>query len=215
MDPYTLIIGEKNYSSWSMRAWLLFRYLGLPFRLVEVNLYRPESRSVVRQLGGETGLVPVLNHGSLVIWDTLAIFEHIFELHGGVWPDDRNARARARSYAGEVHSGFNALRNAMPVNTRGRNRAATRTPEVEADIERAQEIWSGAPRRDGPWLFGGFCGADIMFAPIATRFRTYGVEVSKSADGYYRRLLDHPLIVEWTALGAAEAGTIPTLELPE
>ena len=215
MGPYTLIIGEKSYSSWSLRAWLLLKHLGLPFELVEVNLYRPDSRSVVRQLGGETGLVPVLKDGALVIWDTLAIFEHLEEHHGGVWPKEDAARARARSYAGEVHSSLNALRNAMPVNTRGRRRMAERTPDVEADIARVVEIWSRVGASGGPWLFGSFSGADIMFAPVATRFRTYGVTLPASADAYYRQLLDHPLMVEWTALGAAEAGTIPSLEIPE
>jgi glutathione S-transferase len=215
MGLYTLVIGEKNYSSWSMRAWLLLRHLGVPFELKDVHLYRQDSRAVVRQLGGETGLVPVLIQEGLCIWDTLAIFEYLEEIHGGVWPNDRETRARARSYSGEVHSGFNALRNAMPVNTRGRHRMAVRTPDVDVDIARIQEIWSRRGRRNGPWLFGRFSGADIMFAPVATRFRTYGVELADGAAVYCRHLLDHSLMNEWTALGAAEDSTIPILELPQ
>ena len=144
---YTLIIGEKNYSSWSLRAWLLMRHLGLPFEEVTVNLYVPNSRSVVRRMGGETGIVPVLKDGDFAIWDTLAIFETLHERHGGVWPRDARHRIRARSWAGEIHSGFNALRSAMPVNTRARGVAAERTPEVEEDIARAVKIWgNGRPR---------------------------------------------------------------------
>lgn len=209
--PYALVLGEKNYSSWSMRAWLLLRFLELPFDVVTVSLYTQTSRETVRGLGGETGLVPVLKCGPQAIWDTLAIFEHLHEVHGGVWPADRAHRARARSLCGEVHSGFNALRAAMPVNTRARARIATRAPEVEADIARVVEIWSGA--HGAPWLFGTFTGADIMFAPIATRFQTYGVTLPTKAASYCDALLTHPLVAEWLALGAAETGKIPGLEV--
>lgn len=214
VDGYRLVIGEKNYSSWSMRAWLMLRFLDLSFELVEVRLYRDGSREVVRGLGGETGLVPVLLHGNLAIWDTLAILEYLAELHGRLWPRQRPARARARSYAGELHAGFTALRSAMPVNTRGRHRSATRTPDVLADIDRIQRIWDTAGQGDGPWLFGEFCAADILFAPVATRLRTYDVALSGNAERYCQQLLQHELIKEWTALGVGEAGTIPILELP-
>lgn len=209
---YTLIIGEKNYSSWSLRAWLLMRHLGLPFEEITVNLYLENSRSVMRGLGGETGIVPVLKDGDFVIWDTLAIFEFLHERHGGVWPRDARHRARARSWCGEIHSGFNALRNAMPVNTRARGVAAERTPEVEEDIARAVAIWATAGRERGPWLFGEFSCADVMFAPIATRFQTYGVELAGKSKAYLDQLLGHPLMVEWLALAAAETNVIPRWE---
>jgi glutathione S-transferase len=193
-----------------MRAWLVMRWLGLDFDEVTVGLYTPASRAEVRALGGATGLVPVLRAGPLAVWDTLAIFELLHEAHGGVWPDDAAARARARSLAGEVHSGMNALRAAMPVNTRARGRKAKLTPQAEAEIGRVAEIWTAA---EGPWLFGAFGGADIMFAPIATRFQTYGVTLAEPARAYGERLLGHPLVAEWLALGAAESDVIPRLEV--
>ncbi len=208
--PYSLVLGQKNYSSWSMRAWLLLRHLGLSFEEQTVGLYTEESREKVRRLGGETGLVPVLKHGDLAIWDTLAIFEYLHEIHGGVWPDHSVDRARARSLCCEVHSGFDALRAAMPMNTRARNRVAKRSAAVEADIARVIDLWLGAK---GAWLFGDFGGADIMFAPIATRFQTYGVELPRQAERYGQALLVHPLVAEWLALGKAEADRITILEV--
>ena len=211
---YRLLIGEKNYSSWSMRAWLLLRHLGVAFEEVSVALYRDDSHDAVRAFGGQTGLVPVLDDDGTLIWDTFAIFEHLFEAHPRVWPADRSDRARARSLAGELHSGFGALRAAMPLNTRARNRAFDRTPAVEADILRTETVWCDAGREGEPWLFGGFSGADIMFAPVATRFQTYGVSLTGPAADYQRRLLGHPLVAEWLALGEAETSLIPSAERP-
>jgi glutathione S-transferase len=210
---YTLVLGQKTYSSWSMRAWLAMRHLGLAFDEVTVGLYTEISRDEVRALGGETGLVPVLRAGDLAVWDTLAIFEYLQEAHGGLWPDDPERRALARSLAGEVHSGLHALREAMPVNTRARGRKAEITPAVAADIARVAEIWRRYPARHGPWLLGGFSGADIMFAPVATRFLTYGVALETQAAAYGARLLAHPLVSEWLALGAAETAVVPVLEV--
>lgn len=209
---FTLILGQKNYSSWSMRAWLLLKTLGVPFDEQTVPLYRPGSRQAVQALGGQTGLVPVLLEDGTAIWDTLAIFEHLYEAHPAVWPADKWARARARSISGEIHSALHALRAAMPVNTRARGRRVSRTPEVQADIDRVLEIWN-APRAGAPWLFGVFSGVDIMFAPIATRFQTYGVAPEGLGQAYMKSLLQHPLVVEWLKLGQEEADVIPTLEV--
>jgi glutathione S-transferase len=208
---YTLVLGQKNYSSWSMRAWLLLKMLDIPFEVVTVPLYTAESREIVRALGGGTGLVPVLKFQDTVIWDTVAIFEHFQESYA-VWPADKRDRALARSFSGEIHSGFGALRAAMPVNTRARGRVANITPEVKADIARVDQIWT---ERDGgtPWLFGPFGGADIMFAPIATRFQTYGIKLSETANAYKERLLEHPLVSEWLILGREEKDTISFLEV--
>jgi glutathione S-transferase len=208
----TLVIGQKNYSSWSMRAWLLLRFLELEFNTVEAALYTESSRAEVRALGGETGLVPVLREGNLAIWDTLAIFEHLHETYGRVWPADPRHRAHARSLCGEVHSGLAALRTAMPVNLRAHGRQAIRTPEVEADIARVVEVWTNRRSVEGRWLFGGFGAADIMFAPIATRFETYDATLPVRARAYQRELLDHPLICEWFDLAAAERDEIACLE---
>ena len=206
-----LVIGNKNYSSWSMRAWMLLRFSGLEFSETVVALYRNQSRENVVKFGGETGLVPVLLVDEHAIWDTLAIVEYVHEHSAGIWPEDPLERARARSYAGEIHSGLNALRAAMPCNTRARNRVANRTADVDAEIDRVAQIWS---RADGGWLFGAFCAADILFAPVAARFRTYGVQLTGPADGYCQRLLNHPLAVEWFDAGAGEPDVIDAFELP-
>jgi len=208
----TLVLGQKNYSSWSMRAWLLLKTLQVPFDEVTIPLYRPESREAVRAMGGQTGLVPVLIDQGTAIWDTLAIFEHLYESYPAVWPADRFERARARSLSGEIHSSFNALRAAMPVNTRARGRRVHRSAQVMTDIERVVRIWNGY-RGGSPWLFGSFTGADIMFAPIATRFQTYGVQLEEPAERYMHQLLEHPLVAEWLRLGQHEVDEIPSLEV--
>jgi glutathione S-transferase len=211
MAELELIIGNRNYSSWSMRAWMLLRFAGLPFREINVALYTPQSRAQVRALGGETGLVPVLLADGHAIWDTLAIAEYVYEQCPRIWPADPFRRARARSYAGEVHSGLNAVRAAMPCNTRARDRIADRSAEVEAEIARVSEIWS---RSAGEWLFGDFCAADIIFTPVAARFRTYGVTLEGAAGAYCQRLLHHPLATEWFSLGEAEPMVIDMFEQP-
>jgi glutathione S-transferase len=208
----SLVIGNKNYSSWSMRAWLLLRLANLPFAQIPVDLYLPDSRSKVQALGGETGLVPVLISDGWPIWDTLAIAEFVHESCPGIWPGNSLERARARSYAGEVHAGLNALRAAMPCNTRARHRVAMRTPEVELEISRVAAIWATAS--DG-WLFGEFSAADIMFAPVAARFRTYEVDLEGPAREYGKRLLAHPLCAEWFEMGEREPAVIEQFELPE
>lgn len=208
----TLIIGQKNYSSWSMRAWLLLKILAVRFTEVTIPLYRRESRQSVRALGGQTGLVPVLIDRGTAIWDTLAIFEHLYEEYPSVWPADRYERARARSLSGEIHSSFNALRAAMPVNTRARRRLPVLSTEVAADIERVVQIWDEY-RGGSPWLFTSFTGADIMFAPIATRFQTYGVQLNGAAKKYMDRLLSHLLVEEWLRLGRQEEEVIEALEV--
>ena len=211
-----LVLGNKNYSSWSMRAWLLLRFVEAPFDEISISLYLPDSREQVVKLGGQTGLVPVLEADGYPIWDTLAITEYLFEQYPAVWPEARLARARARSYCGEVHSSLNALRNAMPVNTRGRGRSAIRTEAVERDIARVAEIWAtSGSHREGPWLFGRFCAADVMFAPVASRFQTYGVSLSGQAANYGNELLSHPLVAEWFDLGRREPTRIEQCELPQ
>lgn len=191
---------------------MILRLADLPFREVTIDLYETDARARVKALGGETGLVPVLIADNQAIWDTLAIAEYLYELKPIIWPSVPAQRARARSYAGEVHSGLNALRAAMPCNTRARNRIADRSPAVEADIARVAEIWS---RAEGEWLFGEFSAADIMFAPVSARFRTYDVTLQGPAHDYCERLLAHPLAAEWFRLGKAETATIEQFELPE
>ncbi|MDP9009844.1 MAG: glutathione S-transferase [Pseudomonadota bacterium] len=188
------------------------KVLDVPFEEVSVPLYQAQSRAGVRALGGQTGLVPVLLDGGVPIWDTLAIFEHLYEDYSAVWPVNRVDRDRARSISGEIHSAFHALRSAMPVNTRARGRRGSRTAEVKVDIERVLEIWT-AHRGGSPWLFGDFSGADIMFAPIATRFQTYDVHLEGPARDYKDRLLQHHLVAQWLRLGEQETDVISALEV--
>ncbi|SFF78129.1 glutathione S-transferase [Novosphingobium sp. CF614] len=207
-----LIIGNKNYSSWSMRAWMLLKFAELPFSEICIDLYTAGSRKRVLDLGGETGLVPVLVVDDRAIWDTLAITEFVYELRPHIWPSDAFERAKARSYAGEVHSGLTAVRASMPCNTRARERVVEMSEEVELEIARVAEIWS---RASGDWLFGDFSAADVMFAPVAARFRTYGVALKDGrAVSYWERLIAHPLCTEWFALGEAEPVIIEQFELP-
>ncbi|MET0336872.1 MAG: glutathione S-transferase [Caulobacter sp.] len=209
----TFVLGNKNYSSWSMRVWLLLKSVGATFDEVMIPIYSPGARDAVRALGGETGMVPMLKDGDLAVWDTLAIFEYVAERFDGVWPTDAADRARARSYAAEVHAGFNDLRTAMPCNTRARDRQAVITPAVEADIRRVLEIWETAGRHGAPWLFGAFSAADMMFAPIATRFQTFGYALTGRPLAYQQALLNHPLMVEWLAAGVAEPQVIEASEI--
>lgn len=212
---YELVIGNKNYSSWSMRAWMMLRFVGASFTERRINLYTSTARSAVTRFGGETGLVPVLIDDGFPIWDTLAIAEHLYEIYPRIWPAERNDRARARSFSGEVHSSLNALRGAMPINARGRNRVANHTQDVIQDIDRVKSIWDRSGTfPDSSWLFADFCAADIMFAPVALRFRTYNVAIAERPRSYLEALLGHPLVEEWCALGATEAETIDQFELP-
>lgn len=210
---YSLIIGNKNYSSWSMRAWLLMKFVDYPFQEKIIDLYTNTSRNEAKELGGETGLVPILINDGFSIWDTLAITEYLYESSPNLWPKQKELRARARSICGEVHSGLNALRDAMPVNTRARNRHAKITKLVEEDIERVKKIWTSCLNdNNGPWLFGDFCAADIFFAPIATRFQTYNVKLGGQAAEYQQMILSHHLIKEWMVLGENESSVIEQFE---
>lgn len=212
---YTLVIGNKNYSSWSMRVWLLMKHLELPFTEKLISLYTDTSRAEVHALGGDSGMVPVLIDNDFAIWDTLAIIETLNESHPQVWPKAKVQRARARSICGEVHSGLMALRGAMPVNTRGRFKLDNLSKEVEADIARVVAIWESClTESEGPWLFDEFSAADIVFAPVATRFVTYGVELTGKARTYQETILQHPLVLEWLAMGKAEKMEIENSEAP-
>lgn len=212
---YTLVIGNRNYSSWSLRGWLLLKLTGAPFAIRQASIYRPESRDRMREMGGETGLVPLLIVDGVPVWDTWAILETLAEAHPHLWPREPLRRARARSYCGEVHGGLDAVRQAMPTNVRGRDRSWTSSPAAEDEIRRVTEIWSRAGGADGPWLFGGdFCAADALFVPVACRFRTYGVALNGAAAIYMSNLLDHPWTREWCAAAAAETETIAMFELP-
>lgn len=208
-----LIIGNKNYSSWSMRAWLLLRFLDIPFEEISVDLYVPGARDKVKALGGETGLVPTLKDGEFAVWDTLAIAEYLYERYPQIWPADPHSRARARSICAEISSGLGALRNAMPVNIRLRKEPADWPADVQTDVERVCQIWREcASRYPGPWLFGDFSAADIFFAPVATRFQTYAVTIDEASNHYKQIILSQSLVQEWIELSKSDSTTIKNFE---
>jgi glutathione S-transferase len=204
-----LVIGNKNYSSWSLRAWLAMKMLGLPFEEKRIALYTPQAKAEILR-HSPAGKVPILVDGPNVVWDSLAILEYLAERHAGLWPADPAARARARSLAAEMHSGFPSLRTHMSMNVRRRYPGKGRTPEVLAEIARIQAIFAAA---QGPFLFGAFGAADAMYAPVVLRLRTYEVEAQKRA--YTDAVLALPAMREWIAAAERETESIPQFDLYE
>lgn len=216
MDEYTLIIGNKAYSSWSMRPWLLMRQAGIAFAETQVSLYAEGAKEQLLQHSG-AGKVPVLRHGSLTIWDSLAICEYLAERHPEkrLWPADPAARAHARSASAEMHSGFISLRSQMPMNVRKRIPRTARAAEVDADIGRIQAIWQESRTRfgkSGPFLYGSFSIADAMYAPVVTRFNTYGVELAGTASAYSREILQLPAMCAWVEQAHTEPEIVAQYE---
>jgi glutathione S-transferase len=206
---YTLYIGNKNYSSWSLRGWLATRLSGAPFKEVHVSLrgtFNPDNLRF-----SPTALVPALHDGSIVVWDTLAIAEYLAERHPGMWPADAATRAWARSIAAEMHSGFAALRNDMTMCIRERLDVRPWSDATSANIARVTAIWAESRRRfgtGGRFLCGPFTLADVFYAPVAFRFRTYAVALEGAAGEYLAALLQHPFVREWEAAALAETEVI-------
>jgi glutathione S-transferase len=210
-----LYIGNKNYSSWSMRPWVLMRTFGIAFDEVMVRFdhFNPDS-SFKRRIAEvtPTGRVPVLVDDGLAIWDTLAIAEYLAERFAqhALWPRDRRQRARARSVCAEMHSGFSSLRSHCPQNIEASlpavgERLLQEQPGVRSDLERVQDLWSDALQTSGgPFLFGAFGIADAFFAPVAGRIRTYGLPVSDAARGYIARVFASPGVAAWVHDALAE-----------
>jgi glutathione S-transferase len=216
MGTLTLVVGSRNYSSWSLRPWLLLRHLGLPFEVRQFLFDTPEFEAEIPKLS-PTRRVPVLIHGELRIWESLAICEYVSELAGGRgWPADPRLRALARSVAAEMHSGFAALRGACPMNARATGRRVPLTPPVEQDLRRVDAIWSGC-RRDhgelGTFLFGGFSVADAMFAPVVLRVRSYGLPLSELAKRYLDTMLSDTHLADWIEASCRERQVIPYEEV--
>ena len=208
MSELTLTIVNRNYSSWSLRAWLPLKTAGADFTEEVVLLGQADTAAQI-SLHSPTGLVPILRHGELVIWDSLAIAEYVAELFpdAGLWPEDSRVRAIARSVAAEMHSGFTAVRSNMPMNIRASYPGEGRAPGVDDDVIRIATIWESCRRdfgRDGDLLFGGFSIADAFFAPIVSRFRTYGVELDGAARDYMDALWAYPAMRSWVAVAKAE-----------
>src|SRR4030095_5429604 len=206
---YTLYLGNKNYSSWSLRGWLAAKLSGAPFREVVVTLSRTYNAQWRRF--SPTARVPALHDGDVVVWDSLAIAEYLAERHSGMWPADPVARAYARSIACEMHSGFSHLRNDMTMCIRERVDVRPWSPELASDIARVVEIWTDARARfgkDGPYLMGPFSLADVFYAPRSFRFRTYGVSLTGTAAPYQDALAAPPFLREWEAAARAETAIV-------
>jgi glutathione S-transferase len=219
MSHFTLAIANKNYSSWSLRAWLAMRQFAIPFEEKIIPLDTPSTaRQIARHSGA--GRLPVLHHGEVTIWESLAILEYLAEIFPdrGLWPKARKARAMARAVSNEMHAGFQALRNACPMNLR-RPRKPPASPladEVRANIARIEALWSQSRKlygKGGPFLFGKFTIADAMYAPVVTRFETYAIPVSPSTREYMDAVAGTAAFRAWKAAAVKEKWIIAADEV--
>lgn len=222
MSDFRLVLGNKNYSSWSVRAWLAARQTGAPFDEIIIPLDQPAT---VSEIAGHSpsGKVPVLKTNGLVVWDSLAIAEYLAERYpsAGLWPAAEEARATARAVVAEMHAGFQALRAQHPMNVRAAKPGGIRTAEVEADVRRITTLWSDCRRRfgeaaddGGPFLFGAWSLADAFYAPVVSRFTTYRIGVDAFCQAYMEAVLETPMVAEWFAAANAEPWTVPKFEAP-
>lgn len=213
----TLVIGNKNYSSWSLRPWLAMRQFGIEFNEVRLALYTPTSPQQIRQYSS-AGKVPVLLDDTLTVWDSLAILEHLAERFPTLpWlPEPKAARAIARSICAEMHSGFAALRHHMPMNCRAKLPGQGVTSEVQTDIDRITTIWRDCRHygAEGDMLFGNFTIADAMFAPVVLRFVTYAVPLDQVCSQYVEAILALPALQAWIKDAHAEPEKLPSFEQP-
>ena len=212
-----LVIGNKNYSSWSMRPWVALKGCDIAFEEVFIPLYTGEADKKRILDVTRSGKVPVLIDGDITVWDSLAIIEYAAEKFpgAGLWPEDSARRAHARSISAEMHSGFAALRNECGMNLHRPVKAIPLSANAEADIARVQEIWTDCRDRygqRGSFLFGSFSAADAMFAPVVHRFRTYAIEVSPPARAYMDGMMALPAFRQWTEAGLAETLVIARFE---
>jgi len=218
MSDLKIIIGTKNYSSWSLRGWLAVRHTGLPFDEIKLRLDTPEFYERIKEFS-PTSCVPALCDGDVRVWDSLAIIDYCARIAPEQfwWPEDKAAYANARSIAAEMHSGFMGLRGNAPMNMRGRWTGLTLSDAVQKNVDRIDHIWSDARTRfgaGGDFLFGDFSAADMMYAPVVSRFETYGIKVSDTAQAYMDAVLAHPYIQEWKADAATESQVVHQDEIP-
>jgi glutathione S-transferase len=210
---YVLYIGNKNYSSWSVRPWVLMKTAGIAFREERIPLYEPGSPERVREVS-PSGKVPCLRDGDTVVWDSMAIAEYLAERHEGLWPADAKARAWARSASAEMHSGFSNLRNDFGMNVRLRMKKSP-SPAVAEEIARIVALWTDGRKRFGAgrdFLCGAFGIVDAFWCPVAFRFQSYGLALEGTAERYYRMLLALPAMREWAADAVREKERLPWLE---
>lgn len=218
-----LLIGNKCYSSWSLRAWLLMRGKGIAFAEQLVPLDEPGFKETIFTAApGSGGTVPTLVDGDVAVWETLAIAEYLHEKHhdAGIWPGDAAARAHARAVSSEMHAGFTALRGACPMNLGKRFGARDRGPDVARDVARITDLWRQARERfgqkaGGPFLYGAFSAADAMYAPVVARLDTYGIAVDPTSRDYMRAVLGLPAFREWLAAALTETWIVAQDEVDE
>jgi glutathione S-transferase len=215
MTRASLTISSRNYSSWSLRGWLMAKLAGLPFSVHALPSDDPAVRAEILLLAPSI-LVPCLTHNGIKIWDTLAIGEYLNEVkpNAHLLPAERSTRAHCRAICGEMHSGFTALRSALPMNIKGRFDNFKIWARAQADIERIKVIWSEClDTYGGPYLFGSKPGlADAMYAPVVTRFRTYGVPLDAACAGYCEQIMALPQMKEWVQAALAEPDQIDELD---
>ncbi len=216
MSEPLLVIGNRNYSSWSLRAWLALSHCGLRFDVHRIALDTPQFAEEIGRYS-RAARVPVLIDAGTVIWDSLAIAEYGADRTGRGWPADPTARAVARSATAEMHSGFAALRRAWPMNIRARGRRVEPESAARADLKRIDELWTECRRRygnHGPWLFGEYSIADAYYAPIVCRLATYGLDwIGSEARDYVAASLAEPALAEWSAAALAETELLPGEEV--
>ena len=217
MADLTIYLGNKNYSSWSLRPWLVLKRTTVAFDEVVIPLYQPGSRETILKFS-PSGRLPALHHGEVTVWDSLAICEYLADSFPtfGLWPKDPAARALARAVSSEMHAGFAALREHLPMNVRSSfpNRAPTQ--EAQADINRIMALWRDCRSRygegNGPFLFGDFTIADAMYAPVVSRFRTYRIDAGPDIEAYCEAVTAWPAMQEWAAAAKAEPMLIERYE---
>jgi glutathione S-transferase len=216
MTPFTLIIGNKNYSSWSLRPWLVLKQIGVEFTEIRIPLYTPDAQSEILKYS-PAGKVPILHHGQHRVWESIAICEYLAECFptAQLWPLDPQARAMARSVSAEMHAGFQHLRQNMPMNCRATYPGKGMTPDVAKDIERVTAIWQDCRQQfgsGGNLLLGQFTIADAMFAPVVLRFITYGVQLDVISAAYVDAMYALPALQEWVSAGIQESERIAEYE---
>ncbi|MCI5075699.1 glutathione S-transferase family protein [Oricola sp.] len=214
-----IVIGNKAYSSWSMRAWLVLKAFGIPFEETVIPLYRPESQGLIARYS-RAGKVPVLIDGDVTLWESLAIIEHLAETRPdlAIWPADPAARAHARSIAAEMHAGFAGLRSACPMSFVARYAPRDRGEDCAADVARLCAVWEEARSRfgaDGPYLYGTFSAADAMYAPLAGRLFAYQIDVPETARSYMDAVMAHPAYRDWVDAGLREPWVIEEIGVGE
>jgi len=217
VDKFELVIGNKAYSGWSLRPWLVLKHADIQFTETRIALYLPGSKEQLLR-HSPVGKVPVLKHGALSVWESLAICEYLAERfpEARLWPMDPAARALARTFSTEMQSGFGAIRNALSFNCRAHGRRVPISPEVQQELMRVQALWRGCRETHGsggPWLFGHFTIADAMFAPMTLRFATYGIPLDAPSQAYVDTVRDDPPVREWIAAAEQENEVIEYAEV--